>query len=87
MYPIHIRSLFPVNIIKCDTIIEDFLFLISKMAKSVPLTGRLSIECPDIIVDDARWFLINILVKELAAEERCLLSVQGPVEGDSLSDG
>lgn len=76
--------MFAMNIIQGDTIIEDFLFLISKMAKSIPLTGRLSIECPNIVVDDTRWFLIHILMKELAAEKRYLLSVQGPIEGDSL---
>lgn len=75
MDPICICSMLAVDIVQGNTIIEDFLFLVTEVAEAVPLARRLRIECPDIIVDDARWFLIDVLVKELTAEERGLLSV------------
>lgn len=75
MDPIHIRSMFTVNIVQCDTVVEDFLFLVPEMTEAVPLTRALRIERPDIIVHDARWLLVDVLVKELTAEERRLLSV------------
>lgn len=84
MDPIHIRSMLAMDVVQSHAIVKDFLLLITEMTEPIPLTGRLRIECPNIVVHNSRWFLINVLVKELTTEERCFLSVKRPVEGNSL---
>jgi hypothetical protein len=74
----------PMDIIQRDTIIEYFLRLVAKVAQPVPLRRRLCVEGPDVVVDDARRFLVQFLVESLAAEERQrALGVQRPVEADA----
>lgn len=75
MNPIHIRSMLAMDIVQSHAIVKDFLLLITEMTEPIPLTGRLRIECPDIIVDGSRRLLVDVLVKELTAEEGCFLSV------------
>ena len=59
----------PVNIIERDAVIEHFFFLVAEVAQAVPLRGGLGVEGPDVVVDDARRFLVKLLVEGLAAEE------------------
>ena len=48
------------------------------------LTAALSVEGPDVIVDDSWWLLIDMFVEDLPSEERhVVLSVQRPVQRDS----
>jgi hypothetical protein len=56
------------------------------MAESIPLTGGLGVESPDIIVYGAGRLLIDVFVEELTTEEGCFLGVEGPIEGDSFSE-
>ena len=60
----------PVDIIQRNTIIENFLLLVAKVAQTIPLRGRLRVEGPHVVIDDARRFLVQFLVERLAAEER-----------------
>ena len=74
----------PMDIIQRDAIIEYFLLLVAKVAQAVPLRRRLRVEGPDVIVDDARRFLVQFLVESLPAEEgQRALGVQRPVEADA----
>jgi len=86
-YAIHITALFaigPVNVVKGDTVVENFLLLVAEMAETVPLRRRLRVESPDIIVHYARRFLVQFLVESLAAEEGLgALSIERPVEADT----
>lgn len=76
----------PMDIIQRDTIIENFLLLVAKVAQAVPLGRRLRVESPDVVVDDARRFLVQFLVESLAAEEgQRALGIQRPVEADACA--
>ena len=53
------------------------------MPQTVPLRGDLRVEGPDIVVDDARGLLEELLVEDLPREERLVgLCVERPVERD-----
>jgi hypothetical protein len=70
--PIYIAARFPispVDIIERNAIIKHFLLLVAEMPQAVPLRRRLRVEGPDVVVDDARRFLVELLVEGLAAEE------------------
>lgn len=48
------------------------------------LTAALSVEGPDVIIDDSWWLLVDMFVEDLPSEERyVILSVQRPIERDS----
>lgn len=76
------------DILDCHAAVEFGLLLIAKVAQPVPLAGNLGVEGPDIIVDDARGLLEEVVVKELALEEAGFftLSVERPVERDSVKN-
>lgn len=81
---IHIALGRPVDVVERHAIVEPSFFLISKMSQTVPLTARLCIEGPDVVVDDSWWLLVDVLLEGLASEEGYIgLSVEGPIEVDS----
>lgn len=54
-----------------------------EVPKTVPLTARLRIEGPDIIVHDARRLLVDVLVENLPTKEwQITLSIERPVQTD-----
>ena len=72
-----------VDLIEGDTVVEALLALVAEMPQAVPLAGRLGVEGPDVVVDDARGLLVEVLRKGLAAEEGLVgLGVERPVEVD-----
>lgn len=74
----------PVNIIQRDAVVEHFLLLVAEVPQAVPLGGGLRVEGPDVVVDDAWRFLVELLVEGLAAEEgQRALGVEGPIEADA----
>ena len=77
-------SIRPVDVVQRDTIVENLFLLVAKVAQAVPLRRRLRVEGPDVVVDDARRFLVQLLVESLATEEgQRALGVQRPVEADA----
>jgi hypothetical protein len=55
------------------------------ISRSRTLTATLRVEGPDVVINDTRWFLIDVFVKDLTAEEgNIVLSVHGPVQGYSV---
>jgi hypothetical protein len=52
------------------------------------LTATLSVEGPDVVINDTRWLLIDMFVEDLTAEEwYVVLSVHGPVERYPFNKG
>jgi hypothetical protein len=52
------------------------------------LTATLSVEGPDVVINDTRWLLIDMFVEDLTAEEwYVVLSVHGPVERCPINKG
>ena len=73
-----------VDVVQRDAVVEFGFLLVSEVAKAVPLTGRLGVEGPDVVVDDAGRFLVDFFVELLAAEEGEVgLGVEWPVEVDA----
>jgi hypothetical protein len=49
-------------------------------ARHCTLAATLCVEGPDVVINDTRWFLIDVFVEDLTTEERnIVLSVHGPV--------
>jgi hypothetical protein len=52
---------------------------------SLTLTAALGVESPDVVIYDSGRFLIDVFVEDLTAEEwYVVLSIHGPIEGDSV---
>lgn len=58
-----------VDVVEGDAVVELGFFLVAEVAQAVPLGGRLRVEGPDVVVDDAGRFLVDFLVESLPAEE------------------
>lgn len=74
------------DLVDGDAVVELGLLLVAKMAEAVPLRRDLGVELPDIVVDDARGLVDDLLVEQFSLEEARLfaLSVQRPVQRDSF---
>jgi hypothetical protein len=57
------------NVVECDTVIELGFFLVGEMSKAIPLAAGLRVELPDVVVDYTGWFLVDVFVEDLTAEE------------------
>ena len=69
------------DLLQADAVVEDGLALVAEVAQAVPLARALRVEGPDVVVDDAGGFLVDVFVEGLAAEEgEGGLGVEGPVE-------
>ena len=58
-----------VDIVECHAVVEFLLFLVSEVPQTVPLTGALGVESPDIVIDYPGWFLVYVFVESLPTEE------------------
>lgn len=83
--------LFPTTVLAADlvdrhAIIKLAFLLVPKVAEAIPLRRHLGIKGPDVVVDDARRLVDEVLVEELALEKAGFfaLGVEGPVERDSV---
>lgn len=73
------------NLIQRHAIVEPRFRLVSKVSQPVPLAAALGVEGPDVVIDDPRRFLIDVLVELLPAEDgQVALGVEGPVDVDSM---
>lgn len=60
------------DVFQSDAVVEQLLLLVSEMPKPVPLRRDLCVECPDIVVDDSRGFVDELLVEERSIEKGLL---------------
>jgi len=50
-------------------VVETLGFLVAEVAEAVPLGGGLGVEVPGVVVDYARFLLVDVFLEDLAAEE------------------
>ena len=85
---IDVRRVRAVDVVEGDVVVEALGSLVGEVAQTVPLRAGLRVEGPDVVVDDARRLVQDLLVKGLAAEEgQVALRVEGPVEADAGRGG
>ena len=73
-----------VDMVKGDAVVEFGFSLVPEMPEAVPLGGGLGVEGPDVVIYNARGFLVDFFVELLAAEEGEVgLGVEGPVDVDA----
>jgi len=51
------------NICLRNSVVENLLFLVTIVAKTIPLARNLAVECPNIVIDSSRR-LVNQLLME-----------------------
>lgn len=57
------------DVLERDAVVELGFFLVGEVPKAVPLAAGLRVELPDVVVDYAGWFLVDVFVEDLTAEE------------------